>query len=392
MLALILAVIPLVSCPLLSLCVRSMWRPRSFAVALGDLDGDGDLDAYVANGHTDDKGEDNAVWLNDGEGQFTDSGQRLGHGIYSSNDSRALALADVDSDGDLDAYVANLNSPNAVWLNDGRGRYTSSGQLLIRQQGTNTDPALHSVAVSMGDLDGDGDLDAFVGNCCRTGEAWMIDNQGVKRPLYVRVEPFDTVWLNDGGIFSDSGQFLGATETRAVALGDLDGDDDLDTFVGNKGEPNRIWLNDGAGTLTDSGQMLGSADTHAVALGDVDGDGDLDAYSGNDGPNAVWLNDGAGTFTDSGLSLGDAHTLVVHLVDLDGDGDLDALAGDRAGAVIWLNEGRGLYLDSGQRLRYSDRYVVTVGDVDGDGDLDVLAASYERGVRMWRNDGLGRFD
>ena len=44
----------------------------SVAVALGDLDGDGDLDAWVANGSWGD--QPNRVWLNDGKGQFTDSG------------------------------------------------------------------------------------------------------------------------------------------------------------------------------------------------------------------------------------------------------------------------------------------------------------------------------
>jgi hypothetical protein len=51
------------------------------------------------------------------------------------------------------------------------------------------------------------------------------------------------VWKNDGtSMFSDSGQSLGSSLSTAVALGDVDGDGDLDAFVANYlGEPNRVW-------------------------------------------------------------------------------------------------------------------------------------------------------
>jgi hypothetical protein len=76
-------------------------------VALGDLDGDGDLDAFVANNGA------NTVWRNDGSAAFTSTGQSIG-----ASDSRDVALGDVDADGDLDAFVANGGlQPNKVWLN-----------------------------------------------------------------------------------------------------------------------------------------------------------------------------------------------------------------------------------------------------------------------------------
>ena len=70
---------------------------------LGDLDGDGDLDAFVANAQVSSgTGEPNRVWLNDGDGNFSDNGQALG-----DSPSLGISLGDLDGDGDLDAFVAN---------------------------------------------------------------------------------------------------------------------------------------------------------------------------------------------------------------------------------------------------------------------------------------------
>ena len=107
-----------------------------------------------------------------------------------------------------------------------------------------------------------------------------------------------------------------------VALGDVDGDGDLDAVVGNNNDrTNAVWINDGNGTFINSGQALGNSPSRSVALGDLDGDGDLDAMVANTGANIVWINDGAGNFTDSGQRLGrKSVSLSVAL------GDLDALS------------------------------------------------------------------
>jgi len=378
LLAWLLGITLALACVIAELWWGTIWYARSFDVALGDLDGDGDLDAFLGNGHTDDTGELNTIWLNDDQGRFEDSGQRLGDRLHNSCDSRAVALGDLDDDGDLDAFVANLNGYNTVWLNDGVGRLTSNDQRLLDARNTR-----HTVALALGDLDGDGDLDAYLGNCCQTTSS--------QQPGVV-IAPYNTDWLNDGrATFTHSGQRLGPSETRAVALGDLDGDGDLDAFVGNEGQANKIWLNDGRANFTDSGQEPGLSNTYAVALGDLDGDGDLDAFLGNDGANQVWSNDGDGHFTDTAQSLGDDKTQVVTLADLDGDGDLDAFVGNSRAAEIWLNDGRGRFKVHGRRLAYSDRYVIALGDLDGDGDLDVLAMSWDEGYQVWHNEGQARF-
>ena len=86
-----------------------MGSKKSRGIVLGDLDDDGDLDAFVANDNQAYK-----VWFYDeGGGTFTDSGQSLG-----SSKSAGIALGDVDDDGDLDAFVANSPGADTVWLND----------------------------------------------------------------------------------------------------------------------------------------------------------------------------------------------------------------------------------------------------------------------------------
>jgi uncharacterized repeat protein (TIGR01451 family) len=161
-------------------------------------------------------------------------------------------------------------------------------------------------------------------------------------PIRPAVWQFRTAVRRGSGLFVDSGQSLGSSGSYDVALGDVDGDGDLDGFVANHNQPNKVWLNDGTGTFSDSGQSLGSSYSRGVALGDVDGDGDLDGFVANGSglPNKVWLNDGTGTFVDSGQSLGSATSFGVALGDVDGDGDLDGFVANWNGQPnkVWFNQ------------------------------------------------------
>ena len=335
-------------------------------VALGDLDGDGHLDAWVPN-----FGQANRIWINDGLGNYTDSGQALGN-----SNSLGVALGDLDGNGHLDAWVANLGQANRIWINDGLGNYTDSGQALGNSS---------SAKVALGDLDGDGDLDAWVANFDQPNRVWI--NQGGDQG-------------GTPGTFSDSGQALSNSKSMDVALEDLDGDGDLDAWVTNYNQPNRVWINQGGdqggflGTFSDNGQALGNSNSNAVALGDLDSDGDLDAFVTNSfEPNRVWINQGGdqggslGTFADSGQALGNSSSDDVALGDLDGDGHLDAWVANNNNQqnLVWINDGLGNYTDSGQALGNSSSIGVALGDLDGDGDLDAWVANFDQPDRVWIN-------
>lgn len=344
---------------------QNLGNQQAVAVALGDLDGDGDLDAFMLNRVH----ESHEIWFNNGTGLFSNSGQSLQSTDFQST-GRNIALGDLDGDGDLDAFVANGEGshPNHVWFNNGTGFFTDSGQRLGGSD---------SRVVALGDVDGDGDLDACVGN------------DGISNA--------NQVWLNNGsGTFANSGQNLGNFRTQGLALGDLDSDGDLDLFEANaSGQADRVYLNNGAGVFTDSGQMLGTSAGMDADLGDLDGDGDLDAFVTNFlEPNSVWLNNGAGLFSTSGQLFGSGAQDAVALGDLDNDGDLDAFVTKTSPsntATVWLNDGAGAFTSSGQTFSNSFNFNLALGDVDSDGDLDALLAVYGANV-LWVNalgEGMG---
>lgn len=192
-------------------------------------------------------------------------------------------------------------------------------------------------------------------------------------------------WVN-------TGQALGSFDARAITVGDVDGDGDLDAVIGNLNAPNTIWTNDGHGVLIDSGQLLGFSATRDVELGDVDLDGDLDLVVGNDAQaNEVWLNDGAGLFTDSGQALGSSNTTGIELFDFDADGDLDLVVANSLQAnTIWFNTG-GTFTFSGQAFGANTTNAVALADVDRDGDTDIIFGNFIEDTTLYLNDGAGLF-
>ena len=218
--------------------------------------------------------------------------------------TRALAIGDVDGDGDEDLVMGNL--PNSqLYLNQGAGTFVdgSAGRL----------PAASGVTdVELADVDGDGDLDLVFGITRRS-----------------------LLFLNDGtGVFQNAtaGRLPSFMNTEAVAMGDIDGDGDLDMLAGTL-QRDGLFENDGSGVFTNVSPRLPSTAmfTYGVVLADLDGDGDLDAFTGGTGPASLYVNDGGGTFVGATrrLPAGLRQTRAVAAGDVDGDGDSDVILAGR---------------------------------------------------------------
>ena len=325
------------------------------AMALGDLDGDGDPDAVFGGRNVD------ALFLNQGDGVFSDAtatGFQAPFLIHSSD----VALGDVDADGDLDIVFADegLNV-----FDPPRQRYYENQGGAVFGYATPFNPAPagpEAYAVALGDVNGDGDLDAVFGTNA-------VDN--------------GLLFLGDGaGAFSDASSnlpvatFSGATVD--VALGDVDNDGDLDLVQGNSSDANLVLPNDGTGIFGSPSSSLPAdvESTQEVSLSDLDGDGDLDLLVTNfpsAGEHSRLYENGGGSLTDiSGTlprELFEARSLRV--ADLDLDGHLD-LVGD--GQVLFRGDGALNFAWSPRACESHDGwpFFFEVADLDGDEDPDVM--------------------
>ncbi|MCA8967993.1 MAG: VCBS repeat-containing protein, partial [Planctomycetes bacterium] len=177
---------------------------------------------------------------------------------------------------------------------------------------------------------------------------------------FIAVNGANLVWLNNGhGSFSSNGQALGSRISQGVALGDVDGDGDIDAVVANNGA-NEIWLNNGSGQFTSSGQTLGSRNSQDVALADLDGDGDLDAYFAGYGADEVYVNDGSGVFTLN-QSVGLNQGIGVGLANLDNDGQPEITEDD----VVTFSS--GTLTDNDFDIDTTDILTIVAVDDLGDG-------------------------
>ena len=266
-----------------------------------------------------------------------------------------VAAADYDADGDVDLLIVGGNSdPNQLFQNQGDGTYidvAASVDLDIVNWGSG--PAF-------GDIDGDGDLDLFIG-AVEDDPYYLFEN---------RLDEADGTFVD---VTSISGITIGAENTVSATFYDYDQDGFLDLFLAHWGT-----------------ERISSEDTETL-----------------------WRNNGDRTFTNRSLDTGIAPglleqdrdwTYTPNLTDIDGDGDGDLLmAAEFETSQVFVNNGDGTFTKTSDREVLVDQAGMgaAVGDYDNDGDMDWFVSSIFKlntpdgdliGNRLYRNDGTGVFE
>ncbi len=304
-----------------------------------------------------------------------------------SNFAVRAAVGDVDGDNDLDLVVAPGGHTSIfpippqdflLQINDGTGVFTNQAASRLPANAIGTQVAS---AVILGDVDGDTDLDAFVVNGT-SGAVFSPGSPGFQNLL----------WINNGdGIFSDETNTrlpLATNSSFHAAFGDLDSDGDLDLVIGNvgsngAGQQNRLLINNGSGVFTDETtiQLPALSDiTLALALEDLDGDSDLDIVVANRTPagSKILVNDGVGFFADQTVqrfSTPPPFAGDVVVADVNGDGSKDIIfASVSGGPLVFINSGGGDFIEetNARTPTFSDSHGLAVADVDTDGDVDIF--------------------
>ena len=251
-------------------------------------------------------------------------------GLSDIGGEASPTFVDIDGDGDLDAFIGEELGNVLFFENTGTKTSPVFAAPIVNPFGFT---AVGSYAnPTFVDIDGDGDLDVFLGES--NGNTYFFENTGTKTSPVFAAPVSNPFGLTDVGDYSNP------------TFVDIDGDGDLDAFIGEKNGDTYFFENTGTKTapvfaapITNPFGLTDVDDYASPTFVDIDGDGDLDAFIG-DKSGSTYFFENTGTKTSPMFA-----TPVVNpfglidvvdnsrpaLVDIDGDGDIDAFIGDVAG-------------------------------------------------------------
>ena len=357
-----------------------------------DIDGDGDFDSFVGESNGTTKFFQNT-------GSFTDPAFSLSvattpYGITDVGNFSAPTFIDIDSDGDFDVFIGNIDGEISFFENIGTKNApsfslsTSAAPFGLSDIGDYASP-------TFADIDGDGDFDAFVGK--NDGNIYFFENTGsINTPAFAAPITNSPFGLADVGVIATP-SFI-----------DIDHDGDLDAFIGSNNGKTKFFLNVGNSS---SPLFSPSSDNTPYGLSangsqarptfvDIDGDGDLDAFIGEFQGNINFFagtNGTANLINNGQLGLTDiGYNSAPTFVDIDGDGDFDAFVGEEDGNINFFeNTGSSFapaFSLSATTLPFglSDVGVnatPTFVDIDGDGDFDAFVGEEDGNINFFLNGG-----
>ncbi len=329
------------------------------AVAVGDMDRDGDVDVVSAS-----ENDDRIVLhANDGGGNFAPVVVRPGAPQPGMDFAKSVALADLDQDGDLDVVYGSEGQNEVGWYeSDGSRPPRFTHHILTSERD-------HVKFVAAADIDQDGDIDIFSASSDDGTFAWFR-NEGGKPPQFTQQ------------ILTSS-----AAGARYVFPADMDGDGDLDLLTAARGSGHLAWFRNqslhrtGHFPATAQSTVGVFAEARHVESGDLDGDGDLDLVAVGDTLLFWYDNDGKqpAAFTPHSIPTSVVGGRWVDLGDLDHDGDLDfVMASTQSDRLYWYENDGGRPPTFSERLLSADFFgprAVLLADVDKDGRLDPVVVA-----------------